>query len=50
MVPMRISRFRLNFAAAAEARWLGELLTRLGDGLGTSAAVNRDGSISLRWQ
>jgi poly-gamma-glutamate synthesis protein (capsule biosynthesis protein) len=50
MVPMRIRHFRLNSASAAEAKWLENLLTRLGETLGTSARLNRDGSLSLQWQ
>lgn len=49
MVPMRMRRFRLNRASAAEAGWLRGVLEREGKGLGTSAALQQDGSLQLQW-
>src|SRR5690606_11064666 len=49
LVPMQLRRFRLNRASAADARWLCELLNRLGAPLGTRARLAEDNSIALEW-
>jgi len=44
LVPMQIRRFRLNRASPADARWLCDLLNRIG----SPAQLEADNSISLR--
>jgi poly-gamma-glutamate capsule biosynthesis protein CapA/YwtB (metallophosphatase superfamily) len=48
IVPMRMSRFRLNDASRPDAEWSTAMLTHEGEELGTSAEL-RDGHIILRW-
>ncbi len=49
LVPMQVRCFRLNRAGDADARWLSELLNRLGLPFGTE--VQQDGSsMILRWR
>ncbi len=49
LVPMQVRGFRLNRVSAADARWLCELLNRLGAPFGTK--VQRDGTrMLLRWR
>jgi len=47
LVPMRVHRFRLNRASGVEARWLSDLLNRLGAPLGTQAEMAPDHTITL---
>src|SRR5579883_981953 len=49
LVPLRVRRFRLAYATEAEARWLRELLNRLGAAFGTQVHPESDHSLLLRW-
>ncbi|MDX5348057.1 MAG: CapA family protein [Hymenobacteraceae bacterium] len=49
MVPMKIKNFRLNYASAADAKWMQNLLNREGSKLGTNVKLNEDGSLLLQW-
>jgi poly-gamma-glutamate synthesis protein (capsule biosynthesis protein) len=48
LVPMRLRRFRLNHASAADAQWLCDLLNRLGAPFATQAQLQSDHSLTLR--
>jgi poly-gamma-glutamate synthesis protein (capsule biosynthesis protein) len=48
LVPMQVRQFRLCRAGEADARWLGDLLNRLGAPLGTQVQ-REEGSLTLRW-
>jgi poly-gamma-glutamate synthesis protein (capsule biosynthesis protein) len=50
LVPMQAKRFRLNRASDADARWLRDLLNRLGAPLGTRVQLEGDNSLTLRRQ
>jgi len=50
LVPLKIWRFRLIRASAADAKWLCDLLNRFGRPLGTQVELGSDNSITLRWQ
>jgi poly-gamma-glutamate capsule biosynthesis protein CapA/YwtB (metallophosphatase superfamily) len=47
LVPMQARRFRLHHASAADARWLCDLLTRLGAPFGTRVQLAADNSMTL---
>jgi len=47
LVPMRVARFRLNRAVEADARWLCDLLNRLGASVGTWSKLGPDHTLSL---
>jgi poly-gamma-glutamate synthesis protein (capsule biosynthesis protein) len=49
MTPMRMRRFRLERASAADARWLQQVLDREGRGLGSRVEKGPDDSLELRW-
>jgi poly-gamma-glutamate synthesis protein (capsule biosynthesis protein) len=49
LVPMRMRRFRLERAYAADARWLCNLLNELGKRFGTGARSEEDNSLMLEW-
>jgi hypothetical protein len=46
---MQMWRFRLERTSPADAKWLCELLNRLGASFGTSARLNEDNSMMLDW-
>lgn len=50
MTPTRIRRLRVNRASAREGSWLREVLEREGGRLGTGAALEDDGTLTLRWK
>jgi poly-gamma-glutamate synthesis protein (capsule biosynthesis protein) len=50
MVPMQVRRFRLNRASAEDSQWLCDLLNRLGAPFDTSAQMESDYSLTLKWQ
>jgi poly-gamma-glutamate capsule biosynthesis protein CapA/YwtB (metallophosphatase superfamily) len=54
LVPMQLRRFRLRRAAAADTRWLAELLNRIGAPLGTHVRVvggaGGEAGITLGWR
>ncbi len=50
LVPWQMRRFRLHRASAADARWLRELLNRLGAPCGTQVQLAEDNSMSLTWR
>jgi poly-gamma-glutamate synthesis protein (capsule biosynthesis protein) len=49
MIPMQIRRFTLNRASTTDSRWLGDLLNKLGQRLGTRVELNRDNTLTLHW-
>jgi len=46
-VPMQMRRFRLECAAAADAKWLCNLMNELGKRFGTAATLDQDNSVTL---
>jgi len=50
MAPFQIRRFRAHRAAAKDASWLRNTLTRVGQPLGTQVVSSGEGSLDLRWQ
>jgi poly-gamma-glutamate capsule biosynthesis protein CapA/YwtB (metallophosphatase superfamily) len=50
LVPMNVRRFRLNRASKPDAKWLGDLLNRLGARFGTRVELQGDNSMTLRWR
>jgi len=49
LVPMRIRRFQLQRALAADARWLCDLLDKLGAKFNTRVKLQNDNSLELEW-
>jgi poly-gamma-glutamate synthesis protein (capsule biosynthesis protein) len=49
LVPLRIERFQLRRAAAAEARWLTDRLDRECRRFGGGVALNEDRALTLEW-
>jgi poly-gamma-glutamate capsule biosynthesis protein CapA/YwtB (metallophosphatase superfamily) len=50
LVPLRSRRLRLGRVEAGDARWLAELLNRVGAALGTRVELEGDNSLTLRWE
>jgi poly-gamma-glutamate synthesis protein (capsule biosynthesis protein) len=50
LVPLQARRFRLNRASAEDARWLADLLNKLGAAFGTRVQLGGDNSLTLRWR
>jgi poly-gamma-glutamate synthesis protein (capsule biosynthesis protein) len=50
LVPMRMQRFRLEHASAADAKWLFNLLNQLGAQFATQTHLEDDDSLTLHWQ
>ena len=50
LVPMRMRRFKLERASAADARWLCNLLNALGKPFATQTHLDGDDSLTLHWQ
>jgi poly-gamma-glutamate capsule biosynthesis protein CapA/YwtB (metallophosphatase superfamily) len=50
LVPMRMRRFRLERASAADARWLCNLLNQLGKQFSTGVTLEKDNSLILEWR
>jgi poly-gamma-glutamate synthesis protein (capsule biosynthesis protein) len=50
LVPMRMRRFRLERASAADANWLCNLLNQLGKPFATQTCLHNDDSLTLHWQ
>ena len=50
LVPMRMRRFRLERASAADAKWLCNLLNQLGKPFATQTHLDNDDRLTLRWQ
>jgi poly-gamma-glutamate synthesis protein (capsule biosynthesis protein) len=50
LIPMQIRRFRLHRASAADARWLCDLVSRLGEPTGTQARLEAENSMTLVWR
>jgi poly-gamma-glutamate synthesis protein (capsule biosynthesis protein) len=48
LVPMQMRRFRLERASAADAKWMCDLMSELGESFGTRAS-SEDGSLTLEW-
>jgi poly-gamma-glutamate capsule biosynthesis protein CapA/YwtB (metallophosphatase superfamily) len=49
MTPMQIKYLKANRASRADALWLGDTLNREGDRFGTRVEINRDDTLTLRW-
>jgi poly-gamma-glutamate synthesis protein (capsule biosynthesis protein) len=49
LVPMQMRRFRLERASAADARWLCDLLNKLGAKFDTRVKLQNDNSLKLEW-
>jgi poly-gamma-glutamate synthesis protein (capsule biosynthesis protein) len=49
LVPMQVGRFRLNRAPETDAKWLCDLLNRLGAPFGTQVQLEGDSGMCLRW-
>jgi poly-gamma-glutamate synthesis protein (capsule biosynthesis protein) len=49
LVPMQMRRFRLERASAADARWLCDLLNKLGAKFNTRVKLQNDNSLVLEW-
>lgn len=49
MTPTRIKNFRVNVVSRDEAIWLRDVLHREGKGLGTRSELNKDNTLTLRW-
>jgi poly-gamma-glutamate synthesis protein (capsule biosynthesis protein) len=49
LVPMQMRRFRLERAAAADVKWLCNLLNELGERFGTTLRLEEDNSLTLEW-
>src|SRR6266699_715085 len=49
LVPMRMRRFQLQRALAADARWLCDLLDKLGAKFNTRVKLQNDNSLELEW-
>ena len=47
LIPMQMRRFRLECAAAADAKWLCNLMNELGKRFGTAATLDQDNSVTL---
>jgi len=50
MVPLRMRRFRLERASAADVDWLRDMFDREGRDFGTFAELTGRGTLSLRWR
>jgi len=50
LVPMQMRRFRLERASAADARWLCDLLNKLGAKFNTRVKLRSDNSLKLEWR
>lgn len=50
LVPLQVRRFRLQRAGPADARWLCDLLNRLGKPFGTHVNLQEDCSLLVQWQ
>jgi poly-gamma-glutamate capsule biosynthesis protein CapA/YwtB (metallophosphatase superfamily) len=50
LVPMHMRRFRLERTTASDTKWLCNLLNDLGKAFGTSARLEKDGSLMLDWR
>ncbi len=49
LVPMQMRRFRLERASAADAKWLCDLLNKLGAKFNTRVKLQSDNSLVLEW-
>jgi poly-gamma-glutamate synthesis protein (capsule biosynthesis protein) len=49
MAPLRIRRFRLERAPRNDAEWLEETLSRVARPLGSWVELDKDGTLTLRW-
>jgi poly-gamma-glutamate capsule biosynthesis protein CapA/YwtB (metallophosphatase superfamily) len=49
LVPMQMRRFRLECAAAADAKWLCDFLNELGEQFSTTLRLKEDHSLTLEW-
>ncbi len=48
IVPMQVTRFRLNHATATDARWMWQMLNREGERFGTEISLNTDNSLTVQ--
>jgi poly-gamma-glutamate capsule biosynthesis protein CapA/YwtB (metallophosphatase superfamily) len=50
LIPMRMRRFRLERASAADAKSLCNILKQLGKQFSTGATLEKDNSLILEWR
>ena len=50
LIPMRMRRFRLERASAADAKWFCNRLNQLGKQFSTGATLEKDNSLILEWR
>ena len=50
MRPMQMKKFRVNRASPADAKWLGDILTREGKKFGTRVELSGDDTLALHWR
>jgi len=48
LVPMQMRRFRLEHASPSDAKWLCNLLNKLGERFGTAVRLEEEHSLSLK--
>ncbi|MDJ0717117.1 MAG: CapA family protein [Prochloraceae cyanobacterium] len=49
MLPTQIKRFQVKRASTTDAIWLKDILNREGKNLGTQANLNKDNTLTLKW-
>lgn len=49
LAPMHLRQFRLHRASPADARWLCDLLNRLGESFQTRVRAEADGAMTVQW-
>jgi poly-gamma-glutamate synthesis protein (capsule biosynthesis protein) len=49
MTPTQIKHFRVNRASGDDAMWLRDILNREGKRLGTKVELNKDNTLTLKW-
>jgi poly-gamma-glutamate synthesis protein (capsule biosynthesis protein) len=50
LTPTRVRRFQVRRASKQDAEWLRDTLNREGEALGTRLELNKDATLSLRWE
>lgn len=50
LIPMQMRRFRLELASPTDAKWLCNLLDKLGQPFATQVRLGSDNSMALEWQ
>lgn len=50
LTPMQVRQFREHRASPSDTAWLGGVLSREGEGLGTAVVPEADGTLALQWR